>query len=179
MHSYYVRIGSMGEIFSVQTPSRLDRSTRILVRTTRGVEVAAVVTEEPPSRHSRVPAVRFVRRMTAEDDLLLERLERHKREAVEACREALRTSGSASVLLDVDQLFDGGTLILHFLGPVDDLGEAATRQVIERYESIVRSGEFAKLLEEGCGPGCGTSEGAGCGGGCAGCAVAEACGARS
>ena len=55
-------------------------------------------------------------------------------------------SGSSSILLDVDQLFDGGTLVMHFLGPVDEIAESVTKKVVDRYESIVRTRHFSKLL---------------------------------
>jgi hypothetical protein len=71
--------------------------------------------------------------------------------------------------VDVDQVFDGGTLIMHFLGPVDTIAESITKGIADRYESIVRSRHFAKLLREGCGPDCGTQLG-GCEATCAGCA---------
>jgi hypothetical protein len=76
------------------------------------------------------------------------------------------------MLLDVDQLFDGGTLIMHFLGPVDAIAETVTREIADRYESVVRSRHFSKLLRDGCGPDCGTEKGGGCGTSCAGCSVA-------
>jgi len=79
------------------------------------------------------------------------------------------------MLLDVDQLLDGGTLIMHFLGPVDEIAESVTKEIAERYESVVRTRHFAKLLRDGCGPGCGTESGRGCGESCSGCSAAAAC----
>lgn len=180
MHRYFVRLGSLGEIQTARSPRALERRQRVLVRTERGVELGEIAGTAGgganPVAAAPGPAVAEVLRgTTREDDLLIERLERHKREAVEACRKTLAEAGSRSVLLDVDQLFDGGTLVMHFLGPVDAVAEAVTEQVVGRYEAIVRTAEFAKLLSEGCGPDCGTEEGSGCGGGCAGCAVAAAC----
>lgn len=182
MHRYFVRLGSLGEIQTAHSPRSLPRRQRVLVRTDRGVELGEIAgiagggSDPAVAGGGPGPAIAEVlRQTTREDDLLIERLERHKREAVEACRKTLAEAGSRSVLLDVDQLFDGGTLVMHFLGPVDAVAEAVTEQVVGRYEAIVRTAEFAKLLSEGCGPDCGTEEGSGCGGGCAGCAVAAAC----
>ena len=173
MHHYFVRLGSLGEIQAAHSAGPLRRGERVLVRTERGVELAEIAgSSQAPADAGRAE---ILRRTTREDDLLIERLQRHKREAVEACRQSLAEAGSRSVLLDVDQLFDGGTLLMHFLGPVDAVAESVTQNVVSRYESIVRTSEFAKLLSEGCGPGCGSDEGSGCGGGCAGCAVAAAC----
>ncbi len=151
----------------------MTRGRRVIVRTSRGVEWGQIVGRcGRQFRESDLHDFRILRPTTDEDELLIRRLERHKREAVEACRDEISRSGSTALLLDVDQLFDGGTLIMHFLGPVDSIAQAITKQVAERYESIVRSRHFAKLLSDGCGPGCGSEQGSGCGGGCAGCAVA-------
>jgi len=182
----YVRIGSLGEVHLAECPLELPRGRRVIARTARGVELAEILRSlpdsvpnqpsvpEPVTTTTRKPTAAILRATTEEDELLIRRLERHKRKAMEACRIALAESASQTVLLDVDQLFDGGTLIMHFLGPVDDLAESITRDISERYEAIVRSRHFSKLLREGCGPECGEKEG-GCGSKCGGCAVASAC----
>lgn len=169
----YLRIGSLAEVRLAESNSSFDYGRRVIVRTERGVELAEIM-RPAMGLSAKVPTAAILRGTTEEDELLIRRLNRHKREAVEACREALAESGSTSVLLDVDQLFDGGTLVMHFLGPVDEIAESVTQRVSERYEAIVRSRHFAKLLVDGCGPSCGEKEG-GCEGSCAGCAVAEKC----
>ena len=174
-------------MFTASAPGQFEPGRRVLVRTSRGVELGQVAAPAPTRSdepaidaaasdgQAAAASIAILRGTTAEDELLIRRLEKHKRRAVESCREALLEAGSASTLLDVDQLFDGGTLLLHFLGPVDPVAQQVTQSVVERYESIVRSREFAKLLSVGCGPGCGTDQGGGCSGSCAGCAVASAC----
>lgn len=179
MHPVFVRIGSLAEVHAATAGGPIDRGRRVIVRTARGIELGEVVGPRRAgdlagdSSRESTPTVRVVRPTTEEDELLIRRLDRHKRRAVEECREALSDSGSTACLLDVDQLFDGGTLIMHFLGEVDSVAQSITRSIAEKYESIVRSRHFAKLLSDGCGPDCGTAEGGGCGtsGGCAGCAV--------
>jgi len=184
----YVRIGALSEVHLANCPLILPRGRRVIVRSDRGTELAEIIRclphpalestlgppklTDPPAK--RQPTVSVLRPTTEEDELLLRRLERHKREAVEACQMALAQSDSQAVLLDVDQLFDGGTLVMHFLGPVDSTAESITREITERYESIVRTRHFSKLLREGCGPDCGEKEG-GCGNACNGCAVASRC----
>ncbi len=184
----YVRIGALCEVHLAHCPLILPRGRRVIVRTGRGTELAEIIrcvsdpalkkslaTDETAAQPtSREPTASVLRPTTTEDELLLRRLERHKREAVEACQTALAESESQSVLLDVDQLFDGGTLVMHFLGSVDSLAESITREITERYESIVRTRHFSKLLSDGCGPNCGEQDGE-CGTGCSGCAVAKAC----
>jgi hypothetical protein len=170
MHAFYVRIGSLAEIHLARSPVRINRGRRVLVRTQRGLELAEVAGPHHASRAASRPDAQhattcIIRPTTNEDELLIRRLERHKREAVEACRTALAESGSHSVLLDVDQLLDGGTPI----------AESITTRIADQYESIVRTRHFAKLLSDGCGPGCGTEHGGRCGSGCEGCSIASAC----
>lgn len=173
MHCLFVRIGSLGEVYAARGSVSLPRGCRVLVRSARGVELGEVI--GPRHRRDHDHTCEILRPTTAEDELLIQRLEQHKREAVEQCREELSDSGSEAVLLDIDHLFDGGTLLLHFLGAVDEAAESITQRVAQRYESVVRTGHFAQLLEDGCGPNCGTDESSGCGSGCAGCAARIVC----
>ncbi|TWU48421.1 hypothetical protein [Rubripirellula reticaptiva] len=175
MHPVFLRIGSLAEIHAATATGPLARGRRVIARTGRGIELGEVIGPCGNSRAISDSSVTIVRATTQEDELLIRRLDRHKRQAVEACRTALAESGSPACLLDVDQIFDGGTLVMHFLGPVDDIAASVTKAVAEKYESIVRSRHFAKLLSDGCGPDCGTAEGGGCGTSCSGCAIAAAC----
>jgi len=175
MNSFFVRLGSLAEVHAARSPLRLERGRRVIVRTSRGVELGEVVRPHHGQSAADSSTVRILRPTTDEDELLIRRLDRHKREAVEACRTALAESGSKAMLLDVDQLFDGGTLVMHFLGPVDEMAESVTKKIADQYESIVRTRHFSKLLRDGCGPDCGTESGGGCSGSCAGCSVASAC----
>lgn len=118
--------------------------------------------------------VEILRRLTPEDRWLIDQLRRHRDRAVRHCQRALADAGFNGCLLDVDQQFDGGRLILHFLGPAD-VGREITDPIIRQYESIVRSTRLAERLTRGCGPNCGTSD-SDCKGSCAGCAVADSCG---
>ena len=175
MQRYYVRIGSLAEIQVADGEPSLSPGRRVIVRTARGLELGWIAAPLR-DRAARRTTVRVLRPTTDQDELLLRRLERHKRQAVEACRTALRDSGSKSTLLDVDQIFDGGTLVMHFLGHIDDLAQTVTERIVEQYESVVRSRHFAKLLADGCGPGCGSEASAGCGsGGCSQCGLAQGC----
>lgn len=176
MYRYFLRLGSLAEIHTARwmVPS-LPRDCRVIVRTSRGLELGEVVGPCQQVAATAEPELRIVRATSDEDELLIRRLERHKRAAVETCRSALSESGSKAMLLDVDQLLDGGTLIMHFLGPVDEIAESVTREIADRYESVVRTRHFAKLLRDGCGPGCGTENAGGCGGSCVGCSTAAAC----
>lgn len=177
MPHYFVRIGALAEIYSAVAGDSLAVGQRVIVRSPRGVELGEVVGSCKSNWSSAAGELTILRPTTDADELLIQRLDRYKREAVEACRQQLREVGSTATLLDVDQLFDGGTLIMHFLGEIDQIAQESTRQVAQRYESIVRSEQFAERLSQGCGPDCGSAE-QGCGDACAGCAVATACSSR-
>lgn len=183
MPQFYIRLGALGEIHLAESTHHPKRGSRVIVRTPRGVELAEIVgagpvkrSPESETRRDVVASHRVLRETTEQDELLMRRLERHKRTAIENCRRELSLAESSATLLDVDQLFDGGTLIMHFLGPVDEVAESITERIVGEYESVVRSRHLAKLLHDGCGPECGQTEGGGCGtGGCASCAVAAGC----
>ena len=181
MPRYFVRIGALAEIHPAEGPSGLPAGRRVIVRTERGVELGQVTAAVRQIESSQSCPTRILRPTSEQDELLIKRLERHKRRAVEACRAALRQAGSTSTLLDVDQLFDGGTLVMHFLGPVDEMAQSISQQIVEEYESVVRTRHFAKLLHDGCGPGCGTDRATGCAangtepGGCSNCGLSQAC----
>lgn len=96
----------------------------------------------------------------------MQQLGRFKRDAVESCRERLQTAGSSAVLLDVDQLLDGGTLVMQFLGELDEQAQQIVDEISEHYESIARSRQLTLQIEEGCGTDCSTE---GCGSGCGNC----------
>jgi cell fate regulator YaaT (PSP1 superfamily) len=168
MQSYFVRIGSLAEVSVAFGSAAYCRDDRVIVRTDSGLQLGHVIgpCREPASADSN--QIRILRRTNDDDDLLIRRLNRHKRTAIERCRERLRESGSDCVLLDVEQMLDGQTLVMHFLGEVDQTAQRISQEIVEQYESVVRTRHFAKLLREGCGPECGTNGNCATGG-CAGC----------
>jgi hypothetical protein len=180
---YFVRIGTWGDVVRCRAegslafaPDAIHRGNRVICRTGRGLEIGTV-TAGAPAEHETVPDAGGVilRKTTTEDELLLARLEKHRVAAMEECRQELAQAGSEAVLLDVDQLFDAGTLVFYFLEPVEPATQQLVEQLASRYESRVRSRHFAKLVSEGCGPGCGTKDahGGGCSGACSMCVVAK------
>jgi cell fate regulator YaaT (PSP1 superfamily) len=175
---HFVRVGALGVIgrFVAADNARYSRRTRVVCRTKRGLEVGEVLAgAEANDLNAAVALGTLLRRLSVEDELLLVRLERHRHAAWEACSRLIEERNIPAVLIDVETLFDGSTLIFYFLGEVTAEVEALTADLAETYESKVQFRKFAETLEEGCGPGCGTEEAAGCGTGCASCAVAAAC----
>jgi PSP1 C-terminal conserved region len=120
----------------------------------------------------------ILRGMTVEDQLLAARLEKHRLAAYEACAARLAAMNARAVLMDVEHLFDGRTLLFYFLGEMTPELEALTEELAELYETHVQFRKFAETVNEGCGPGCGTEAAAGCKTCVTGCAVAGACATR-
>ncbi|MFO0904095.1 MAG: PSP1 domain-containing protein [Pirellulales bacterium] len=180
---HLVRVGVLGQVgrFVPVEPHLYPRGSRVVCRTNRGLEVGEVLAAAPatsPLVDAPQHDGQLLRRVTVEDDLLLARLERRKQEAFEACERLLAEHGRPAVLMDVEHLFDGGSLYFYFLGDPPTEVEQLTQHLAEAYDAAVQFRQFTDAVEAGCGPQCGTAEAAGCGaspGGCASCALSSAC----
>lgn len=171
------QVGRFAAIDSVRYPRR----SRVVVRTRRGLEVGDVLA--PPDDqddHRSFADGEVLRGLTVQDELLLARIEKNRREAYNDCSQLLAELGVPAVLVDVEHLFDGQGLFFYFLGEVTPELESYTERLAEAYEAKVQFRRFTETLIEGCGPGCGTEEAIGRGGcdSCASCAVANVCGAK-
>ena len=171
---YFVRLGSAGDIHRATALAPLQRGQQVVLRTPRGLEVGEVSAPcRQLSEADEVAARRLkvIRPVSSTDQLVIDRLQQHKTEALLACRKALQQAGSDAVLLDIDHLLDGGTLIMQFLSPADSIAQSIVDQVAQDYEQIIQSEQLAEKISTGCGPDCGTESGGGCGtgGGCQSC----------
>jgi len=175
----YSLLGQVGRFVSADS-TRYARNSRVIVRSVRGLEIGEVLAEPAPTDIVEDSQGQILRRMTIEDELLEARLEKHRHEAFEACSAILNEHQVPAALVDVEHLFDGKGLFFYFLGEVPAEVEPLTQQLAETYQTTVAFRQFAKTLEEGCGPGCGTEEAKGQGGcdNCTSCAVAAACGVK-
>jgi hypothetical protein len=172
-------VGLLGQVgrFSPADAVEYRRGMRVVCRTARGLEAAEVLAEAEPTAGCDHDGL-ILRRVTVEDDLLLERLARYRDEAFESCSRLLAKRGVPAVLMDVEHLLDGAAIYFYFLGDPPAEAEALTAELAEAYESKVQFRRFAETLTEGCGPGCGTEDAEnGCGVACGACAVHAACGA--
>ncbi|MEM0925416.1 MAG: hypothetical protein AAGJ83_05210, partial [Planctomycetota bacterium] len=117
MNHYFIRLGSQAEIHIASALAPYSRATAVAVRSPRGLEIAEVVA---PVREDVQQTVhhRISRPLSEADRFLLDRLQGLKREAIESCRLTLEANGCDAVLLDIDFLLDGGTLVMQFLGEV-------------------------------------------------------------
>lgn len=177
---HFVRIGVLGHVgrFTSVDAVAYTRGMRVICRTSRGLEVGEIlgpVSDEDSGQSDGS----ILRGVTVSDDLLLARLEKNRREAFTACEAELAEMGIEIPLLEVEQLFDGGSIYFHFLGDVPPAVTQMTERLAETYNAAAGISQFSDLLETGCGPGCGTAEKAGgCSGACGSCAVAGACKTR-
>ena len=179
MGFHLVRYSLLGEVgrFVAADAVCYPRSSRVIVRSSRGLEVGEVLAEPVPSESAEQNEGLILRKMTVEDELLVARLEKHRHSAFEACSSLLREHNVPATLMDVEHLFDGAGLFFYFLGEVPAEAEHFTHQLADLYETTVEFRKFAETLAEGCGPGCGTEQAKGQGGcdNCTSCAVAAAC----
>ncbi|MBX3424486.1 MAG: hypothetical protein KF688_02290 [Pirellulales bacterium] len=179
MGYHLVRYGVLGALgrFSAAGAVRYPRRSRVVVRSSRGLELGEIVAEPESHDEAADAEGQILRRMTVEDDLLQARLEKHRHEAFAACEQLLAEHNVPAALVDVEHLFDGQGLYFYFLGDPPAEAAAITAQLAETYEAAVEFRRFADTLTEGCGPGCGTDEAKGQGGcsTCTSCAVASAC----
>lgn len=180
MMHHLLRVGAMGLVgrFSSAEGFRYPRGSRVVVRTVRGIEAAEVLTHEAMLDGRTESDGEILRVMTVEDDLLAERLDRRRQEALDACSQLLADQSSTAVLLDVEHLLDGKHVYFYFLGEVPSEVESLTAELTAAYESAVEFRQFSDTLLQGCGPGCGTEAAAGQGGcaSCVSCSVKTACG---
>jgi len=180
---YLIRVGILGRVgrFDAADASRYSRGADVVVRTVRGLELGKVLAAETAANGVHPSDGSLLRRMTVEDRLLAQRLERDRHDAFHACAARLAERGNMATLIDVEHLFDGRSLYFYFLGEVSQETEALTAELAEIYSATVKFGQFTDSLVNGCGPNCGTAEaeGVGCSTSCVSCAVAGACGTKS
>lgn len=176
---HLVRVGALGSVgrFTAVDAVVYPRHASVVVRTGRGLELGEVLSS-PGEHFDEIPGDgSILRGVTPEDRLLELRLEKNRRAAFDACAQRLTELGSPSVLVDVEHLFDGRTLLFYFLGEIPPEVESLTGELAELYETHAQFRSFAQAVTEGCGPGCGTdaATGHGCTSCAAGCAVAGHC----
>ncbi len=179
---HLVRVGSLGQIgrFAAVDQARYPRGSRVVVRTPRGLEVGEVLVPPADFEQAELGDGDLLRGMTVEDELLDARLQKNRVAAYEACCARLDEAGVTTPLMDVEQLFDGRTLVFYFLGAPSSELDAITQPLAEAYDSQAQISQFAETLTAGCGPDCGTEHAAGhgCTNCASGCAIADACGKK-
>jgi cell fate regulator YaaT (PSP1 superfamily) len=190
---YLVSFGLTGEFgrFRAAAPLVLHRGERVVVRGSRGVEIACVLREATP-RHARfLPNTslgQLLRRITAADELAESQMHSKGHQLFERGRQLVAELGLPLELLDVEVLLDGEHAVLHHLRGADvDVRPFVSTLSREFALHIVlvdltRPQEAADHDEDehaGCGrPNCGRGADGGCstcgsGGGCGTCGSAK------
>ena len=159
---------------------RFPRNARVICRTPRGLEFGTVVCslDDYGTEKSAIDG-QLLRLVGAEDELILERLERHRDKAFNACQELIAQGNFSAVLVDVEHLFDGESVYFYFLGEIDPELEQLTDELAAAYESKVRFKQFAETLVNGCGPECGAIDKDCSSGNCGSCALTGSCGVKN
>ncbi|HTQ39653.1 MAG TPA: Rieske 2Fe-2S domain-containing protein [Pirellulales bacterium] len=131
IYSCLVRYGVMGHVSRVGSNRLIPclRGDSVLVNTDRGVEVGEVL-EAPSSVTGNTsktrPAGELLRVMSEEDQREQQRLDITNQSILQMCSEFIAARELSITVIDVEQLFDGETIIVHYLGePTEKLGPVA------------------------------------------------------
>src|SRR5688572_1481848 len=117
IRQHLVRVGALGRVgrFTSVDAVRYPRGSRVICRTSRGLEVGEVLAPAGDDGNLTTSDGSLLRGMTPEDHLLLARLDKHKDDAYSACQTLLAERQVSAVLMDVEHLFDGRSLYFYFL----------------------------------------------------------------
>ena len=177
---YLVKIGLMGMIDRYDAPDYRSyaRDEQVICRTPRGLEAGRILCELESGIDRVEPDQKgqLLRPTSSADQMILQRLQRHRDRAFEACNALLKQEQVGAVLVDVEHLFDGESIFFYFLGDVPEQVHAITAQLSEVYEQKVQFRKFTETLSKGCGPGCGTTASKCGANGCANCGLSGGCG---
>jgi sulfite reductase (ferredoxin) len=131
IYCYLVRYGALGHVGQVGSINRIPcrRDDRVVVNTDRGVELAEVL-EAPKDGAGRSnqerPAGELLRVATDEDKQREADLGDLHQRVLKASEELISQRGLSVTAMDAEQLFDGQTIIVYYLGePTEKLGPVA------------------------------------------------------
>lgn len=177
MNSYLVQVGLLGHVGKFNSADGADyrRGDQVICRTGRGLEVGSVFAISRSSAPAEDGSI--VRKMLPQDEMVWERLQRHRAKAWKGCDAKLKELELPISLAEVELLFDAQNLFFYFVGDPGILPDGFLESLADEYDTKVQVRRFLEKMTTGCGPGCGTEEKAGgCGtSGCATCAVAGKC----
>ena len=136
---HLVRVGILGHVGRLTAVDDVayPRRTRVICRTSRGLEVGEVLSQVEYDPQTWQGDGSILRSVTVEDDLLLARQQRNRLEAMTACQRLLDQTGSGAILMDAEQLFDGGTLYFYFLGELAPELESLVSNLAQTYDANV------------------------------------------
>jgi cell fate regulator YaaT (PSP1 superfamily) len=120
MPRYVVRYGAMRllGVFSTRGQDRYQRSAKVIVRTSRGLEAAEVLceaTDDVAQQMEQQPGGQIQREMTSEDVNELTHIRTKERSEFEVCRKHVERLGLAMQLVDIEHLFGGERIVVYYL----------------------------------------------------------------
>ena len=175
---HLVKVGIFGQIGRFVSPDgrRYSRGKSVICRTDRGLEIGSILCDSPmETKGQPAPDGELLRPVSKDDQLIVDRIERFRNRAFNACENLLRQRGKSSILVDVEHLFDGQSLYFYFLGDVPEDVHQLTEELANEYEKKVGFRKFTEVLANGCGPNCGTEDSKCSSGGCSSCSLRGAC----
>ncbi len=183
---YVVAFGKSGGLgcFTVVQPLDLVRGERVVLHTPRGLELGEVL-GPATLRQARLIGMQasgdILRRTSADDDVMSQRVRPQADLLFEDCRRAAQGLGSPLQILDVEVLLDGRHALVQFVGGGDEdvtlLAAALPKHELEiRFENLAAptAPEHDDHGAGGCGkPDCGRVDGGS--GGCTTCSTGGGC----
>lgn len=181
---YLVSYGSTGAFgrFRPCYPARCERGDTVVIRTSDGLELGAVLCETTPGHLHFLPNTtvgEFVRLGTARDALTAERMNLRGQELFHAAREAAESLGLPFEVLDAEVLLDGRIARLHYLSADSCDPRPLLDTLSDRFQLLIRLHDLREPREpeeeehtegacetcgkEGGGGGCGSCGSGGCG----------------
>ena len=181
---YLVSYGNTGAFgrFRPCFPARCERGDMVIIRTSDGLELGAVLCETTAGHLQFLPNTtvgEFVRLATARDAETAERMRRRGQELFQAARDAAEGLRLPFEVLDAEILLDGRTARLHYLSAESCDPRPLLDTLADRFQLLIRLHDLREPEEEheehteGACETCGKEGGGSCGscssGGCGSC----------
>jgi cell fate regulator YaaT (PSP1 superfamily) len=120
MARYVLRYGVMRllGIFNTRGDARLARGTRVIARTSRGLETAEVLSEASDTvaeSLASAPGGQIQREMSAEDCNESSHIQQRQRDEFEVCQKHVARLGLPMQLVDMEHLFGGERVVIYYL----------------------------------------------------------------
>jgi len=120
MAKYVVRYGAMRilGVFTAPSSANYCRDTRVVVRTERGLEAAAVLWEATDASLAALKDStegQILRKMTAEDEHELVRIAEQGRRDLDLCQAFVDQLGLEMKLVDLERIFGGERVVVYYL----------------------------------------------------------------
>ncbi len=105
-------------VLSTRGGDRFERGSRVIARTTRGMEVGEVLcegTDEALQHLKDPPGGQILRQMSADDENELAHLQSNEPAEYETCRRIVQQLSLQMQLVDIEHLFGGERIVIYYL----------------------------------------------------------------